>query len=310
VERNHRAGITALCKTLEISENNFFLAKAQIDRVYVERKDYKGKSGKVRDLCYPLLSSMLYRVQSLIKERVLEKLDLLPEVRGYRKGSHNINAAALMCGHKFMGKVDISKFHPSINRHHCEVALHEHGLSPSWSREIAQIAVYKGCLPQGAPTSNHIANLVMDSLLRRFVARFAARRNVQFCNFGDDIAFFGSNESAVQVCLKAAKKALRYLGFRTNDKCRDSEHQGARREFIGCATGRGRPDYPRESYRAFRKELRTNIQSERTRNGHGPITTSLHLTSLRHRIAYVARLNPRKARKLLDLFHRLCQARR
>jgi hypothetical protein len=310
VEWKNRAGITALCKILEINESDYRLARAQIKYVYVERPQLDKKSGKVRDLCYPSQSSMLYIVLSLLKDRVLEKLEVLPEVRGYRKGSHNINTASDVCGHRLMGKVDISKFHPSINRRHIAAALWEHGVSASWSREIARIVTYKGSLPQGAPTSNHIANIVMDSLLRRFVRAFCDGLGVQFRNFGDDIAFYGSHASAVLACVKHVKNAFRVLGFKANEKCRDSEHRGGRREFIGCATGRERPDYPRRKYRAFRKELRALVQSERCRGCSKPMTTPRHLNSLRHRIAYVNRLNRVKARNLLDLFYRLCRARR
>jgi hypothetical protein len=310
MEWKPHAGITALCQVLDVRECDYRLAKAQIGHVYVEKQRLDKKSGKVRSLCYPPDTSMLYAVQKRLKERVLNELTLLAEVRGYRKNSHNINTAADVCGHAFMGKVDISKFHPSITPQHVATALREHGLSPSWSREIARLVTYKGSVPQGAPSSNHAANVVMDSLLRRFVKLVADRLNVQLRNFGDDIAFFGSDASAVRACAAEAKKAFRKLGFKANEKCRDCEHRGERREFIGCATGRERPDYPREKYLTFRKELRALWYSEYMRSSPAPLTTMKQLNSLKHRIVYVKRLNPKKARKLLDLFYRLCHARR
>jgi Reverse transcriptase (RNA-dependent DNA polymerase) len=310
VEWKHMAGISALCHALEIMESDYRFARARIERVYVEKLKVDAKSGKARQLCYPPKRSLLYDVQGRIKDHILNRLPLLDEVRGYRAESHNINTAAAVCGHKFMGKVDISKFHPSITCKHVATALREHGVSPSWSREIARMVTYKGTLPQGAPTSNHAANVVMDSLLRRGVKAFADCRGVEFRNFGDDIAFFGTDAAAVRQCVKQAKKVFAELGFKSNDKCRDCEHRGERREFIGCATGRDVPDYPRPKYVAFRKELRSLIQSERLRCAPEPLTTRSQLNSLRHRIAYVKRLNAKKARNLLTLFYRLCASRR
>ena len=256
MEWRHRTGITALCQVLDVKECDYRLARTQIGYVYVEKERLDKKSGKSRHLCYPPDTSMLYAVQKRLKERVLNELPLLAEVRGYRKNSHNINTAADVCGHAFMGKVDISKFHPSITPRHVAMALTEHGLSPSWSREIARLVTFKGSVPQGAPSSNHTANIVMDSLLRRYIKPVTDKLNVQLRNFGDDIVFFGDDAVAVRACVTEAKKAFRKLGFKANEKCRDCEHRGEHREFVGCATGRERPDYPREKYLAFRKELR------------------------------------------------------
>jgi RNA-directed DNA polymerase len=310
MERKHQQGITALCHALGVEEGEYRLARFQARRIYVEKSIIDRKNKKVRELCYPPHLSALYALQSKIKEEVLESLPVVPEIRGYIKNSHNINTAADVCGYPFMGKVDISKFHPSISPRHVAMALAEHGLSSSWSREIARLVTYKGKLPQGAPTSNHVANAVMDSLIRRFVKPFADKKHVQFRNFGDDIAFYGSNANAVRACVKLAKKALGNLGFQPNEKCRDCEHRGERREFIGCATGRDTPDYPRKKYRAFRRELRALIHTEQNRSSAAAPIAAKELNSLKHRIAYVRRLNPRKARRLLDLFYRLCRTRR
>ena len=246
-------------------ESDFRLAKRQRNWVYVEKTRFDPKSGKPRHLCYPRSNSVLFGVQDRIKDRILADLELLDEVRGYRKKSHNINAAAEVSGAVHLGKVDISKFHPSITRKLVASALRQRGITPSWAREIARIVTFKNRVPQGAPSSNHVANVVMDYLLRRFIVPFAARMRVSCINFGDDIAFFGNDACAVRACVTQAKNAFSRLGFASNDKCRDCEHRGGAREFIGCTTGRDEPDHPRKKYRAIRTELRALIQSERMR---------------------------------------------
>jgi len=307
----HKRGISALCDVLDVSEGDYRYAKSPAGRIYIEKPFVDPKSGKTRALCYPPDKSKLRMIQQRIKERILADIPLLRQIRGYRPKCHNINTAADVSGSLFMGKVDISKFHPSITPQHVAWALREHGFSPSWAREIANIVTYKGCVPQGAPTSNHIANLVMDSLLRRVIKPIADKLGVAFINFGDDIAFYGDNLANVRACVAAAKRAFREFGFRSSDeKCLDGEHRGGKRQFIGCATGRDNPDYPRIKYRDFRRELRALIQAERMRCAPEPLTTSSDLNSIKHRIAYIKRLNPRKVRRLLDDFYRLCAARR
>jgi hypothetical protein len=311
VKWKRKSGLSALCKWLDISEADYKLARAQIDRSYIEpTPKVDPKTGKARELCYPAPDSMLCLIQRRIKERILARIELLDEIRGYRPGSHNINTAAPICAYEFMGKVDISKFHPSITERHVAWALSEHGLSPSWAREIARVVTYKGALPQGASTSNHIANIITDSMFRRDVEAFTARRHVKFINFGDDTAFFGSNARSVKDCVAHCKKALRKYGFEPNSKCRECEHRGGKRLFIGCATGREQPDLPRDRYRALHKELRELLQAERMRCASAPLTTATQLNSLKHKIVYVGRLNSTKARSLKNVFYRLCAARR
>lgn len=306
----HWHGISTLCQVLEVSKADYHYAKSPAGRIYIESAFVDPKTGRARNLCYPPEKSTIRAVQLRIKEVILAELPLLAEVRGYRPKSHNINTAAEVSGSPFMGKVDISKFHPSITPNHVSWALQRHGLSPSWAREIANIVTFKNCIPQGAPTSNHIANLVMDSLLRTSIKRFADKLGVRFVNFGDDIAFGGDSAENVQACVQHAKKSLREMGFRVNEKCRDCEHRGGQRQFIGCATGRTAPDYPRDKYREFRAELRALTQAERMRCAPQPLTTWSDLNSIKHRIAYIKRLNRHKARRLLDDFHRLRAARK
>jgi hypothetical protein len=129
-------------------------------------------------------------------------------------------------------------------------------------------------------------------------------------NYGDDIAFFGSNAKAVRECVAHAKKALQKYGFIPNEKCRDCEHRGDERLFVGCATGRNVPDLPRAKYRDRRSELRVALQAERMRCASEPLTSGRDLNSFKHQIVYVKRLNRSKARRLSDEFYRLCAARR
>ena len=76
------------------------------------------------------------------------------------------------------------------------------------------------------PTSNHIANLVMDTVFRRSIVPFAVARNVEVLNYGDDIALASDRAAAVRECIEHTREQLRRLGFRANDKGRDCEHRG------------------------------------------------------------------------------------
>lgn len=268
------------------------------------------RTGKPRDLCHPPRGSVLYRVQRALTRHVLAKIDIETEICGYRKGRHNINVAAEISGAEFVGIVDIRKFHPSITVDHVALALSKHGIPWPNADRIARMVTFRGRLPQGAPSSNHIANIVLDSIMRRSILPFARKRRVKIRNFGDDIAFAAPHKIAVEQCVRHAIKAIEDSGFRSNEKCRSSEHRGESRLFIGCATGRNRPDYPRKRFRNLRAELRSILHAYRATHILSPRLSERKITSLKHRIAYVKRLNGRKARVLYDLFFRICSAKK
>jgi len=295
---------------LDISEDEWLRALGEKGVNYIRRVEPDRRSGKPRHLCHPPRNSALFRVQAAIKRKILEKISLAGEIRGYRRGSHNILVAAEVSGSVYCGKIDISNFHPSITKGHVAAALSKHGVPSSWARLIAELATYENTVPQGAPTSNHIANIVLDSIMQRRILPLARTQKVEVRNYGDDIAFYGPAASAVRACVLGTKRLLKKEGFQVNHKCSECEHRGEKRLFIGCATGRQRPDYPRDKYCSFRKELRQLVRAELSRGSSPPLTSKSDIKSLAHRIGYVARLNRRKARRLWALYHRLCAARR
>jgi hypothetical protein len=279
-------------------------ARRQRDYVYVEKRaEIKGKT---RQLCYPEPTSDLRHVQNLIKEKCLAQLPLNDAIYGYRPGHHHITCAQIVAGQPFAAHLDIKDFHPSIGPTLIRDVLLSVGTTQPVARIVTQLVTYRGQVPQGAPTSNHIANLVVQFVLEQGVLAFCEQRRVIVVNYGDDTAFAGEIKRDVSDCIAQAKAQFAANGLRTNDKTSEAEHIGARRDFIGTATGRATPDLPRRKQRAYRKALRNAIELER-RAGPQIATSKADLASLRAKIAYVERLNPNKARALKNLWYRLSQ---
>jgi RNA-directed DNA polymerase len=304
------ANVGDLRHLLRLTKTEWRLAKEECESVYIEREAVDEKTGKRRKLCSTPRKSLLRRVHVAIKRKILAQFELSDAIRGYQCGSDNIKVAREVCAHQYVGKLDISKFHPNIKTAHVAVAFRKHGLSWQWARHLARLVTFRGRVPQGATTSNHIANLVLDLVMRHLIIPLATRHGVFVINYGDDIALCGSDPKSVRKCVRRAKRAIQAFGFQTNDKCRDCEDRSGDRTFVGCSTARNKPDYPRRKYREFRKELRSLLQREHARDDLEPRTTQAELLRLKCRIAYVRRLNSKKGRNLQDVYYRLCAARR
>ncbi len=303
------AVISALAAMLQVSKADIRTAIEESAFNYLRRRKRDPITGRIRRLCYPPPDSKLYQVQVAIRDRMLRALPLVESVLGYIKGSHNISAAEKLCSFNFVGKLDISGFHPAIRSGHVATALVKHGIGHEFARHLARLLTFKGRLPQGGSASSDVANLIIDCMLRRSVLPFAQECGVSVVNFGDDTGFGGDDRVAVAAVQRRARRVFEENGFSVNSKSREPEHRGTARRFLGCATGRSAPDYPREEYRELRRALRKQLAKEKKHIGESPVTSAKRMRSIRQKIAYIRRLNRHKARSLLELFHRIRAAR-
>ena len=294
---------------LEIPFGDFQSARRQRSYIYVEADRLTGRKKKLRHLCYPPRTSELRRVQAAIKRKCLEDLPISNAVRGYRKGQHNINCAQQLAGMRYVAKLDVKDFHPSITPELVTAVLRRHRLSQPLCRLITQLATFNRQVPQGAPTSNHIANLVIDFVLAQGILEFCGARGVIVINYGDDTAFGGADQATVDECVEFAKRVFLRNGLETNSKSSNAEHVGAARKFIGTATGRPTVDLPRNRFREYRAELRAALRVERDPNVESRLDKT-QMRSFRSKISYVRRINRRKARALSEIFYRLCRIKR
>lgn len=294
---------------LGIPLGDFQSARRQRSYIYVEADRLTGRKPKLRHLCYPPWTSDLRRVQVAIKRKCLEDLPISDAIRGYRKGQHNINCAQQVAGMRYVAKLDVKDFHPSITPELVTRVLRWHGLSQPLCRLVTQLVTFRSQVPQGAPTSNHIANLIIDFVLAQGILEFCDVRGVLLINYGDDTAFGGADQATVDECVEFAKRVFLRNGLETNSKSSNAEHVGAARRFIGTATGRPTVDLPRKRFREYRAELRAARQVEMDPDAEHR-SDNTQMRSFRAKIAYVRRINRRKARALSEIFHRLCRIKR
>ncbi len=95
---------------------------------------------------------------------------------------------------KFMVvNVDIEKCFPSTSNQKIKEALCRLSISEELSELLTDICAYKDCLPQGAPTSTCIANIVLDSV-DDVLFKFFKRRDFTYTRFVDDITVSGDTD--------------------------------------------------------------------------------------------------------------------
>ena len=158
-------------------------------------------------------------------------------------------------------------------------------------------------LPQGAPSSPALANLLAYQLDRR-LHKLAASANANYTRYADDLAFSGpeSFRNSIKTFTKTVGKIVTEEGFTLNaSKTRAMPAQ--QRQHVTGITINQHCNLPRKEYDALKATL-TNC----LRTGPTPQNRDNHPDFPRHlqgRIAWLAQINPQKAQKLFLLFDQI-----
>lgn len=123
---------------------------------------------------------------------VLEAVKLLPCVFGV-KGAGSVDNASQHVGRRYHFLVDVKRFFPSVKAPAILRALRRVGLPRDTSQLIRDLVTYGGHLPQGAPTSSMIANLVFREADEAFLA-LAQDEGLVYTRYVDDLTFSGSHD--------------------------------------------------------------------------------------------------------------------
>lgn len=118
-----------------------------------------------------------------------------PAAQGFLKGRSVCTNAEGHIGQHLVFNVDLKDFFPSINFGRVRGLFMKppFGMGAGAASVLAQICTDRNGLPQGAPTSPVLSNMIAASLDRR-LARLARENRLRFSRYADDITF-SSKES-------------------------------------------------------------------------------------------------------------------
>lgn len=153
-------------------------------------------------------------------------------VNGFIKGRDIKRNASAHAGQRHILNIDLENFFPTINygRVYGLLSKSPHGLAPKVAAAIAKACTLKNELPQGAPTSPVLSNLIcakMDAEL----SRFAAANKCIYSRYADDMTFSTNRQSMPLASLgldaegkpqtiiaKALRDIIETNGFLINEK--------------------------------------------------------------------------------------------
>lgn len=134
------------------------------------------------------VSGKLKSIQRSIYKFLLSRIEFPDYVYGGVVGKSNIKNAKRHQGNKYIFTTDLRAFFPRISHHDVFKLYCKLGCTPTVARYLTKLTTYKYQLPQGAPTSTFLANLVFVETGDKLMA-FCEEHEILFTIFVDDLTF-------------------------------------------------------------------------------------------------------------------------
>ena len=205
--------------------------------------DIKKKSGGVRKIDAPRrgLKNILYYLNKVFQAIYTPS----PAATGFVVGKSVVDNAQCHIGKNYVFNIDLKDFFPSITQARVWKRLQ---LKPlNISQHIANIMAGLCCmknkgqngsvsylLPQGAPTSPVITNMICDKLDRRLNG-LAARFNLRYTRYADDITFSSNHYVYAEDgdFRKELERIITDQGFSINENKTRLQKNGSHQEVTG-----------------------------------------------------------------------------
>jgi RNA-directed DNA polymerase len=265
----------------------------------------------------------LKAAQRWILEQVLAKLDLHDAAHGFRPGRSIVTNARPHVGAQIVVNVDLKDFFPSIAYRRVRGLFRVLGYSEAAATvlgllctepEVEQVeldgqswfvALGPRHLPQGAPTSPAISNLLCRRLDRR-LSTVATKLGFTYTRYADDLSFSSSGAESRDVgrLLRRVGFVVAREGFEVHPAKTRILRSSRRQEVTGVVVNR-RPAIPRKTLRRFRATL-FQIEKDGPAGKHWGACPEV-IASVRGFANFVAMVDPEAGARLQERVRRLVE---
>ena len=175
----------------------------------------KYKNGQIKQRAIRPSTHRLKLIQQVIKNKILSKVEFPQNVHGGIKTKSNITNAKKHQGKKYQFTTDLQNFYPSVKHYHVYNAFVSIGISTHQAHWLTKLTTWKGELPQGTPTSTHIANLVFLKTDEQLIA-FCNGNGITYTRYIDDLTFSSSQD--FKLLLPELMRIINSSGFRISHR--------------------------------------------------------------------------------------------
>jgi retron-type reverse transcriptase len=180
--------------------------------------------------------------------RILDKVPAGQAAHGFRRQRSILTNARFHVGQPLVVRLDIKDFFPTITWPRVFGLFRGLGHDRPTAGMLANLCTHQGVLPQGAPTSPAISNLVCLRLDARLLA-LACKAGGRYTRYADDMTFSGPLE--IKGILPTVRKIVAEEGFQVaSEKTRLARR--CRQQLVTGLVVNERPNVPRRRRRLIR----------------------------------------------------------
>ena len=177
----------------------------------LNKPQYKEKYGDFWTRVINPPKDELKEIQKRINKYLVDNIEMPEYAFGGIKFRDNIRNARFHKGQKYVFQTDLKDFFPYITHKKVYEMFVRVGFSHDVSSILTKLTTYNGHLPQGAPTSTTIANLVFMPTGRALQA-IARREGLRFTTFVDDVTM--SSQTDFKHVLPEIIETITSYGFK------------------------------------------------------------------------------------------------
>lgn len=220
------------------------------EKVYREFS-IKKRNGTDRSICEPLPN--LKNIQIWIKENILEKLPTHKAAKAFIKQQSIKKNAYFHKDQNIVIALDIKDFFNNISGKTVYFLFRRCGYSRRVSSILTELCTFKNCLPQGAPTSPLISNLIFSPIDNR-IFNFARKEKLFYTRYADDITISGSNIKIKKI-LSFINMILQENHFELNADKIKIMRKNTRQFVTGIVTNGTSLRAPKDTIKKLRQEI-------------------------------------------------------
>lgn len=257
----------------------------------------KKRNGKVRHIYSP--NDILKNCQKNILNRIIDKMPVSDYASAYIKGKTLRDNAVPHIGKKYLLKLDITDFFGSICFEQAYGAVFNTRYFPKQIGVIlTKLCFRKNLLPQGAPTSPAVSNIVMRNFDDN-MGSWCKNHGITYTRYCDDMTF--SSDKPLYMVYQKAKAMLEEMGFELNENKTHFVKDSNRQTVTGLTVNEKltvSKDYKRELRQAVHYVLKFGAAEDIIRGGRkeflsdGIPDTERYCNHLLGKIRYVLQIEP------------------
>lgn len=223
---------------------------SSLESHYYQQITINKKNGGDRILSVPALT--LKEIQKWILVNVLNKMYVSPYAMGFQKDRSIVTNAKAHVGKKCVVNLDLKDFFPSVKLEKVFRAFYYYGYTISVSYLMARLCTYNNELPQGAPTSPYLSNVVCLKMDKR-ISELAKKYDASYTRYADDITLSANTD--ISNIIPVVEKIVTDEGFSLNNKKTRVLYEYQRQEVTGLLVSGNKVRVDKKYIKKIKQEI-------------------------------------------------------